>query len=143
LLALAFLPARAGESKSGTILMANAGSPAVPRLGYVLTQGNVGDEPTRTYALGYVTRVSDDSFFKIAPAVPGSVGDFDIFFYAADPNGDYPGAALPNEVDANKWANPGPACDQVPATAKWAIVTLAVGAPDQFTLTFSNTALSC
>lgn len=125
--------------------MATAGSPAVARMTYVVTTGNVGDEPSGTYALGYVTRVPDNlSYFRVAPALAGSVGDFDIFFYAAGGDDDaYPGTALPDELTADKWAHPGPHCDPLPTGTKWAIVTLSVGAADQFALAFDSAPLAC
>jgi hypothetical protein len=136
LIALALVPAHADTSVTGTIVAATAGSPAIARMAYVLNHSNVGDEPTRTYALGYVTRVPAGVFyFRVGPAVAGSVSDFDIFFYTGT---DYPDAALPTEETADKWGGPGPACDALPTGAKWAIVTLSVGAADRFALDFDN-----
>jgi hypothetical protein len=141
LIALALVPAGAADSRTGTIVAPTAGSPAVPRLAYVLHKDNVGDQPTKTYALGYVTRVpANVSHFRVAPALAGSLSDFDIFFYTGT-DADYPEAALPDETTADRWAGDGPKCDALPAGAKWAIVTLSAGAADQFTLTFSNTAI--
>lgn len=120
--------------------MATAGSPAVPRIAYVLG-GNVGDEPSKTYALGFVTRVpAGQTHFRVRPNVPGSVSDFDIFFYTGT---EWPDAPLPNEDTADQWAHPGPHCDPVPIGAKWAIVTLSIGAADQFALTFDTAPLGC
>lgn len=141
LIALTLVQAGAAGSTTGTIIAPTAGSPAVPRMTYVLNRDNVGDDPSRTYAFGFVTQVPPNvSHFRVAPLLAGSLSDFDIFFYTGS-DADYPEAALPDETTADKWAGDGPKCDALPAGAKWAIVTLSAGAADQFALTFSNTAI--
>lgn len=139
-LALTFAPARAGVT--GTIVMATAGSPAAARIAFVVNNNRNVEPQPGTFVLGYVGPVPIGArFFRVRPASPDSTSDFDIFFYNGPRDG-APGEAVPKGAE-DKWAHSGSACDEIPADGSWAVVTLSVGAADQFQLDFGTSPLAC
>lgn len=123
---LAGSPARA-EVVTRTIMLPDFGTPSIGRLLYTQSGGSING------VVGFVFKLQAKSNFTLTRTGGGTTGveSFDIFFY--DEQNGMPGTSL--EPVYNRCPAQEVFCDKagpIPAGAKWAVVTLVLGANGTF-----------